>query len=537
MRIALNLRIFNAGRIGGLETVVRSLVRGLEHQPPAAEQELTIYAPERQRALLRSWSPSSRYVASEPNDPPEALEQSLTRGDFDLLLCPLLTLEPLYTDVPCAVWIPDLLHEFLPEFFSADQLAWRRRGYRSSALHADLIFTLSEHAKASIVERFHVEPEKVRVVPPPITADSGSAEAADEFTALELPDRFLLFPANFWPHKNHRRLLQALSRLRQEGHEPPLTVLTGSDSSGFDEIHTEIESMGLADHVRYVGYLNQAVLRLLYKHASALLFVSMFEGFGIPIIEAFDAGTPVVASNRASCPEIAGDAALLVDPEDVGAIAAAIRRVLTDNSLRAELIERGKARAIAFTKRNVYIETRGALAEIGQAPPRSRSADSDLVGLFRPELAVPDSVRDAAARMPGFAGFYAGQKAPYFDPGARDFLWELQSCKVWVRPKTLQEAAGSGPLEVVSGLLQRYPLYRLDLPEEVPAKEVLERQRAMIGARAGTVPFRWFVEHAELRHGGGPAALFQALLLRAKHNGMSPLGIARDLWNHLNGRS
>src|SRR5262249_32882675 len=172
-----------------------------------------------------------------------------------------------------------------------------------------------------------------------------AAEACD---ALDLPDDYLLFPANFWPHKNHSNLLRAM-RVLERGRHPRLgLVLTGAPSTGAERIKKEIAGLGLRN-VNLVGYQPRAVLVELYRRSKALVFVSRFEGFGIPLLEAFHTGIPAITSKSTSCPEVAGDAALLVDESDPACIAEGIERVLDDADLRRRLVENGGVRASPYS--------------------------------------------------------------------------------------------------------------------------------------------------------------------------------------------
>jgi glycosyltransferase involved in cell wall biosynthesis len=158
-----------------------------------------------------------------------------------------------------------------------------------------------------------------------------------------------------WGNKNHGNLLRAISLLVPRRPEARL-LLTGAPASGVERVLAQIAELGLDDHVRLLGHQPREVLVSPMRHARALLFATLFEGFGIPPLEAFNLGTPVVASGAAGNAEMVGDAALIVDPHDPRSIADGIGRILDDADLRAELIERGRARTNKFSWRR-SIET------------------------------------------------------------------------------------------------------------------------------------------------------------------------------------
>jgi glycosyltransferase involved in cell wall biosynthesis len=351
MHIAINLRHFVQGEIGGLESYVRLVVAGVAQAQRTQSQPLTIFVRRSEVANARAMAPEARFVPVPHAIAEACLAAELEATEYDLLFCPLLVVEPATAKIPSAVMVPDLLHEYHPEFFTDDILDWRRQHYRPTVEGADAVFTLSEDAKRTIVEMFGVDPERITVVPLDVDAEfrapSRDCDRA-AFDRLRLPESYVYFPANYWPHKNHDVLLQAM-RLLAERHPSLHLVLTGARATGEDRVRGVVASLGLADRVRIAGYQDRAVLPEIYRHARMLVFPSRFEGFGLPILEAFHCGTPVVTSNVGSCPEIAGDAALLVDPTDAAAIAATVERLLDDAELCRDLVAKGRDRIGAFS--------------------------------------------------------------------------------------------------------------------------------------------------------------------------------------------
>jgi glycosyltransferase involved in cell wall biosynthesis len=259
------------------------------------------------------------------------------------------------------VKVPDLQHEFYPEYFTREALEERRRLYGEAVRRADHVTTGSEFSRQTLIERLGVEPDKITVVP--LAADSvfrpmppAAAEAALREYGLR-PGSYMFFPAHTWRHKNHRAAVSALQILRDRRCADLMLVCTGEPREAQAEIEQQIDSSGLKGRVAFLGYCPREVMPALYSGAQCLVFPSLFEGFGIPVVEAMRSGCPVVCSNATSLPEVAGDAALLVDPNDPEALAAAIGRILDEPGLRASLASRGLEQASRFSWRKHALET------------------------------------------------------------------------------------------------------------------------------------------------------------------------------------
>jgi glycosyltransferase involved in cell wall biosynthesis len=243
---------------------------------------------------------------------PGRLRQALRTHELDAIHFPFTVMLPAPGAVPAVTTALDLQHEEHPEFFSRTQLLYRRRFYRRPIEQSRIVITISEHARRTILERHGFEPERVRAI--------HLAVDHDTFTPDGRPRQpFLLYPANAWPHKNHARLFEALGLVRRERPELRL-VLTGAGH----------EKLALPGGVESRGHVPLDELIALYRSAAAVVFPSLYEGFGMPCLEAMACGCPVAASSVASLPEVCGDAAVYLDPTSVESIADAIRRVLDD---------------------------------------------------------------------------------------------------------------------------------------------------------------------------------------------------------------
>jgi glycosyltransferase involved in cell wall biosynthesis len=257
------------------------------------------------------------------------------------------------TSIPSIFQPQDLQHVHLPEFFSPETLAERNVIYRALADQAAMVVVNSRWGKRDLMDSFGLPDDKVRIIPyaPVIQAyaQPSAADIAETRTRLGLPETFALYPAKAWPHKNHLRLLEALRILRDKSGLVVPIVFTGHQG-GFDiPVLEEAARLGVAEQVIFAGFVDPMELRSLYRLARLLVFPSLFEGWGMPILEAFAAELPVACSTVTCLPDVTGGAARLFDPRDPAEIAAAIGDLWTDESLRTDLAHRGLARASLFS--------------------------------------------------------------------------------------------------------------------------------------------------------------------------------------------
>jgi glycosyltransferase involved in cell wall biosynthesis len=244
------------------------------------------------------------------------------------------------------VEIPDIQHEYFPEFFDAECLRSRRVAFSRVLEGAGAIGTISEFARQTLLEQPCTRCRDIFLMSPALQAEHHGA--AEPLTAAEqavLPSGdYFLFPANLWKHKNHARVLQAYRRFLARTGRQVEFLFTGHPN-GWDVCQKEFGDLP----IRHIGFVRPAVLRKLLEGARALVFFSLYEGFGMPLLEAFDAGTPVLCSNTTSLPEVGGNAVLSCDPNDVEAMSQLMDRILAEPQLGPELVRRGKERLRRFT--------------------------------------------------------------------------------------------------------------------------------------------------------------------------------------------
>ena len=253
------------------------------------------------------------------------------------------------------VTVHDVIPLILPETFTPRHRLVVRLALARVRRKADLVLVPSHAVKRDVLRRVGVPEARVVVTPEgceprfrPVRSETALREVAARY---DLPPRYLLAVGTLEPRKNLTTLLQVFARLRRDGGvDPELRLVLAGARGWLDEpIFRTVRSLGLEDAVRFPGFIDDDDLPAVYGGAALFAFPSLYEGFGLPLLEAMACGVPVVTSNISSMPEVAGDAAVLVDPRDADGLAAAIARVLRDEGLRDRLRVAGIARAREFS--------------------------------------------------------------------------------------------------------------------------------------------------------------------------------------------
>jgi glycosyltransferase involved in cell wall biosynthesis len=272
-------------------------------------------------------------------------------------------------DIPYIYTIWDLQHRlqpWFPEVSSHGRWQFREKSYQQVIARAAAILTPNPIGKEEVVRFYQVPPDRVRTVPhptPSFALRSGSGGGQDVLQKYGIPPNFLLYPAQFWPHKNHINLLAAVRMLREkEGIFLPL-VFVGADYGNLKHVKDTARLWGMEGQVYFLGFVPREDLLRLYRNALALTYVSFCGPENLPPLEAFALGCPVIASLYSGATEQLGNAALLVGPTDVGEIAAAIKSVYQNSELRQSLVSRGRERALKWTAADYVRELLGIFDE------------------------------------------------------------------------------------------------------------------------------------------------------------------------------
>ena len=373
MRIAIDVRKYNDFGIG---TYIRNLVHHLGRIDQ--ETEYVLLCRPQDQARIEVPNPNFRTVV-EPARPYSIGEQvripmTLLREHIDLFHAPHYVLPPA---IHCrsVVTIHDCIHLMFPQYLPGRLAhAYAKLQLWTAAHRSDRVLTVSEASKLDILRRFRVPADKITVVYNAIderlTLEPTDEDVERVAVRYQLKDPFALYVGNIKPHKNLERLIEAFHQLRQEStFEALKLVIIGDEISKYQGLRRAVHVHKLHKHVRFLGFVPLETLSVLYQLASVFVFPSLYEGFGLPPLEAMYYGTPVVTSNVSSLPEVVADAAMLVDPYSSESIADGMRRVLTDEHLRAFLRERGMARAREFSWEQSVRQIRQVYGEVMERPP------------------------------------------------------------------------------------------------------------------------------------------------------------------------
>jgi glycosyltransferase involved in cell wall biosynthesis len=269
----------------------------------------------------------------------------------DLVHGPANGLPLLRYGLPGVVTIHDLAIYEHPEWFPEDQWWSTRWLVPHAARSARVVIVPSQATRGAAIDHLGIPPDRCRVIPHGVEPDFALPGDATRIAALRqrfnLPPRFLLQVGTVQPRKNYVATINALARIPEADRIP--LVVAGAFGWKYEPVVRAVDELGLRNHVRFVGYVETRDLPALYQAAEVVVFPSYDEGFGLPVLEAFAAGVPLVAARTGAIPEVAGDAAILVDPDDHAALADAVLSLLHDAALRERQVSAGRVRALAFT--------------------------------------------------------------------------------------------------------------------------------------------------------------------------------------------
>ena len=377
MRIGINA-LFLQKPSTGMGQHLLHLLEGLDSLPEK-DQQYVLLAPRFRRAYtLRAPQLSDRFREVEVVSALARLGENVaqvwweqvgivragTRERVDLLHSPYWS-NPLWSPWPTVVTVHDVIQFVLPEY------AWRKisRLYfgivSRSARNAHAIITVSECSKRDIVKLLSVPPERIHVIGNAV--DDSLYPVRDAWLLASVRERyrigprFILYFGGFDLRKNVPRLIEAYARLPASVRKEYQLVIAGRyqhlGHPLFPDPRRTVDRLGLEGSVIFTGQIREQDKAPLYSAATVFAFPSLYEGFGMPVLEAMACGTPVLTSNRSALPEVAGDAGLLIDPYDISQIAEGLRQLVEDQSLREDLSRRGLERARRFTWRQVADQT------------------------------------------------------------------------------------------------------------------------------------------------------------------------------------
>ncbi len=386
MRIAIDAHSVGA-KLAGNESYATNLIEALAQVDSVNEYTLYVTTAEARARFSQRW-PNFRVQTTFPHTPliriPVTLAAELRKRPVDVLHVQFTA--PPFSPCPVVVSVHDLSFEHLPQTFNRRSRTQLRLTVRHSVKRAARILTLSEHTRRDMIETYGTSPERITAIPLAAPSYFGRVKEERELQRVRhiygIEGDYILCVSSIQPRKNLPRLVRAYESLRNKrgpGKLPKL-VLVGKCAWLYDETLRSIEEGRMKDSIILTGYVPQSDLPALYSGSICFVYPSYFEGFGLPPLEAMKCGTPVIAGNRTSLPEVVGDAGILVDPFDVNAIAAAIERLVDDPDLRQQLSVKGVARSRLFdwneTARRTLNVYKQAVGGSGREETRQQGAAS-----------------------------------------------------------------------------------------------------------------------------------------------------------------
>lgn len=367
LRIAVDCRIENSQQ--GVGTAVLALAKALSDSK-VTDQEYTFIV----REDLQSWLapyvygpcrlvgiPASRFSTMKASFrwiAPLRFVWSKLRGgmtripvsdgyvesqQFDVVHFP--TQQAYLTKLPSIYQPWDLQHLHYPHFFSKTEFRLREKYYPAFCGQASYVCVQAEWTRQDVIKHYGLPADKVVVVPWGSVFDAYTSPSPkgvlDTAKKYGLPSRFFFYPAVTWPHKNHQTILRALHVLKTDHGITPHVYFTGSSTEHRTTLDKLAKDLGILEQMHFLGFLTPEELQAIFSAATAMVFASKFEGFGLPILEAFHARLPVLSSNATTLPEVAGDAALYFDPDSPSELAALMKAILETPELRQDLIRKG----------------------------------------------------------------------------------------------------------------------------------------------------------------------------------------------------
>jgi glycosyltransferase involved in cell wall biosynthesis len=398
LRVGCNLLWLVPGAVGGSETATVHLLRTLASDPPS-DVELTLYGldafghayPELAKAFPTRLVPLTGRlkplrVAAENTWLPREV-----RGKVDIMHH-MGGVVPLAPGGPSLVTLHDLQPFDLPDNFGPAKRAYLQRSIPRTVRHARLVLTASEFVRRGVVERFGVPDDHVRVTPWGVGPPSSEVSLAEVQARYGLPRRWFVYPAFTWWHKDHALAVRAFATLAAREHDVVL-VLTGGEGPAEQSVMELVDSLGLRGRVRRTGLIPRRDVLAIVRGATALLYPSRYEGFGLPVAEAMSLGTPVLAADATSLPEVVGDAGWLLPPGQVDDWSEAMIRMLADGDERRRLGEAGRARAARYTWAANADATVASYRDVAAmlAAEDTSVPDSSVPDSSGPDSAAPDS--------------------------------------------------------------------------------------------------------------------------------------------------
>lgn len=390
IRVLVDLfRVRPGGEIGGIKPALFEMLRYLCTRPEVAFEMVYAVDPASRPESLPPLRPVDRRV---PTTLPAT--DLAARELCDVVYCPFGVTDFACPGIPTITLIADLLHRDFPATLTPDDRAYREHFLTDAVARSDWLQVISDYTRGRLIECLGAPSERIfrTYLPAHRRLPRAPSPVSPRATAP-----FFFYPANAWAHKNHVTLLRAYARYRRgAGAKAWRLILTGHDDERMRRVRALATELRLEEPVTFAGFVSEQQLAGLWTEAGALIFPSLHEGFGLPLLEAMGHGVPIVAHRGTAVPEVVGGAALLVDARDPGQLAEAMDRIANDAILRATLAERGRKRLGEFSPDNDFAPLGRRLQESAAGESRWRHTG------YHPADGLTDPVAMfALPRIPG----------------------------------------------------------------------------------------------------------------------------------------
>lgn len=380
LRIAINAQLISFAqtyRNAGVSRFTYTLLEGLSQA--RSDQHYTVFLNRREMAHAASTPMAtvshmefvpSAWATGRPEQrilwEQMSLPRELRRHAIDVFHSPVNVLPPRLS-MASVVTIHDLAFIRYPQYFRPARRIYQRRFTSSSARAATLIVAVSASTRSDIASEFAIPPERIRVVHPAVDDDFVPQPDPRRLAAFReshgLPERYILFLGTLEPRKNLKTLVEAWATVYARNQDVPRLVIAGAKGWYFQPLLERVRELGLERLITFAGYVSRNEQPLWYSGAELFIYPSVYEGFGLPVVEALACGVPVVTSNVSSMPEAGGPLARLVDPSDVNGMAIAIETMLADPHMRARMAHEGPKWAHEFSASNMALSYMNIYAE------------------------------------------------------------------------------------------------------------------------------------------------------------------------------
>ena len=368
MKVLIDLTDLQPGQMGGIEQYVQSLIEGFSDKA-YVDNRYSLLVNKEHQGYFGELPDHIQYLSYDTTVFGRLFMKrgrlrrvwlqlnGISAQAYDILHFPFQTVRYRIPGIKTIVSIMDVQHEFFPEFFSEQELAARRVSYAFSMDVADKVITISNFSARSLQKHYQVPKRKIEVVYLSIP------HASTKIAAKQNRSKYLLYPAATWPHKNHLRLINAFAKFHAQNPGFKL-YLCGAHKQVQNELMELINMLGLQKSVVHKGYVSDKEMNRLFNNACAVIYPTLFEGFGMPVLEALSHGVPVACSDIPVLREVCNGAVLYFDPTSVDAIADGMTKIVNDASIRSRALRSAKSVVDKYTSVRLASDTQGVYEQV-----------------------------------------------------------------------------------------------------------------------------------------------------------------------------